>query len=141
MIRNNNLNDFATILALYARKNLAAAPRGTLLIRSTRDGSMAVGVFGNDNYILDGKSRREAELVRRQLKEAAIEELGFGLSYDGYTWALLARPDDQRYQTVVGKMLQAELLKVRIEEMVEKAWEAAGGVAADGAGQAFSQII
>ncbi len=87
------------------------------------DGGAVVGVFGNDNYLADAKARREVQLIRQQLRETDAQEVGFGLSKDGFSWALLVRVNDTRYQTAPGKTLQKELLKVFLEDAVSRAWK------------------
>jgi hypothetical protein len=125
------LNDIACGLAAHVRKNLAFVERGALpvrlvddtagLVRVVEEGAV-LGVFGNDNYIAETKARREVELTRRRLREFGAEEVGFGLSQDGYTWALLVRCAQHRYQTETGKALQRELLKFKLEDAVGRAW-------------------
>ena len=70
-------------------------------------------------------SQREVELIRRRLRELAAQEIGFGLSQDGFSWALLVSCDDRRYKTSPGKAMQRELLKITLEEAVSQAWEIA----------------
>jgi hypothetical protein len=127
----HSLKEFAISLAVYARKKLHEVPRGALLIRCISDGNMIAAIFGNDNFRFDPKVRREVELVRKQLKEAEIDELGFGLSHDGFSWALLVKAEVSRYQTVAGKAFQTEMLKVYLEDVVWRAWRDACGVAPD----------
>jgi hypothetical protein len=130
MLRRN-LNDIASGLAAHVRKNLTFVERGAVPVRLVDDtagpirvieeGSV-IGIFGNDNYIAEAKARREVELTRRQLKDVGAEEVGFGLSHDGYTWALLVRCDGGRYQTDAGRALQKELLKIALDDAVSRAW-------------------
>jgi hypothetical protein len=139
MLRRS-LNEIASGLAAHVRKNLASVERGAVPVRLVDEttgpvrfadpGSGVVGVFGNDNYVAEARSRREVELIRRQLRAMGAEEVGFGLSQDGFTWALLARCDDGRYRTASGKAMQRELLKMALEEAVRQAWQQAGGEAA-----------
>jgi hypothetical protein len=52
-------------------------------------------VFGNDGW--EGESSRaqkEVQLLRERLAAQGIEELGFGLNDDFYTWAILCRTQD-----------------------------------------------
>ena len=91
------------------------------------EGAAVVGVFGNDNYIAEPRSQREVELIRRRLRELAAHEVGFGLSQDGFSWALLVGCDDRRYRTGMGKAMQRELLKITLEEAVSQAWDIANG--------------
>jgi hypothetical protein len=104
--------------------------------RTVEDGPLVLGVFGNDCYLTDAKARREVELLRQRLKDAEARELGFGVSEDGRTWALLVGVDRNRYQTEAGRGLQRELLKVFLEEAVWHAWQGAATAAqaADPAG-------
>lgn len=127
----NSLNEFAVALAVYARKKMDSVNRGALLIRCIGDGNMIAAVFGNDNYRYNEKVRREVELVRKQLKEASVEELGFGLSPDGYSWTLLVRTDTQGCKTELGKAFRIEMLKIFLDEIVWRSWRAACGLPPD----------
>ena len=60
------------------------------------------GVVRNDDYRNDDKVCREVALVRDGLREAGLEEVGFGTSHDGYSWALLVKTDTDSYNTLVG---------------------------------------
>jgi hypothetical protein len=130
MLRRS-LNDIACGLAAHVRKNLTSVERGAVPVRLVDDtaGPLRViedgavlGIFGNDNYIAESKARREVELTRRRLHDVGAVEVGFGLSQDGYTWALLVRCEEHGYRTEAGKALQRELLKVALEEAVSRAW-------------------
>jgi hypothetical protein len=130
MLRRN-LNDIACGLAAHARKNLTSVERGAVPVRLVDDSAGSVraieegtvlGLFGNDNYIAESKSRREVELTRRRLPDFGAEEVGFGLSEDGYTWALLVHCRDRRFKTETGKAMQREMLKIALEEAVGRAW-------------------
>src|SRR5262245_62295798 len=114
MLRRS-LNDIASGLAAHVRKNLACVERGAVPVRLVDDTAGPVrviedgavlGIFGNDNYIAEAKARREVELTRCRLRACGAEEVGFGLSQDGYTWALLVRCEDRHYRTEAGKALQ-----------------------------------
>jgi len=126
MIRYNYA-EFVNALALYARTRLSAVDRGTLLIKITDDGSLLAGVFGNDGYARDAKARMEANLVRNRLKDLSANELGFALSPDGHTWAVLVKADWQPYQTATGRAFQMEMLKASLDDVLEGAWRAADG--------------
>ncbi len=128
------LNDIACGLAAHVRKNLMCVERGAVPVRLVDDSfgpirviedGTVIGIFGNDNYIAEANSRREVELTRQLLREMGAEEAGFGLSQDGFTWALLVRCDGSRYKTEAGKALQREMLKIALEEAVGRAWRAA----------------
>jgi hypothetical protein len=134
MVRKN-FEAVAIDLARHVRQNWCFVPRGAVPVRLVEetegrlrfveDGSAVVGVFGNDNYLADAKARREVELLRDQLQQTDAEEVGFGLSQDGFSWALLVRINDQPYQTEAGRTLQKELLKISLEEIVSRAWRSA----------------
>ena len=89
-----------------------------------RHGASSIAT-GNDNYGADGKARWEVDLVRQWLKNTGIEELGFGLSADSHTWALLVRADSQHYQTDVGRAFQMEMLKASLDDALRGAWRTA----------------
>ena len=123
-----SLKEFAAALAVYARRKLENVHRGALLIRCIGDGNMIAAVFGNDNYRFDEKVRREVELVRQNLRKAGIEEMGFGLSHDGYSWSVLVKIDIGDYQTVIAKAFQIEMLKIFLEDVVWRSWREACGL-------------
>ncbi len=134
MMTRNDWNETAQGLARHVRERFSFVPRGAVPLRFIDDsagpahflddGPLVVGIFGNDNYLADLKARRVVTLVRQRLREAAVEELGFGLSHDGAAWALLAGADSRRYHTAAGKTFQRELLKIFLEDLVWKAWQA-----------------
>jgi hypothetical protein len=133
MLRRS-LNDIASGLASHVRKHLATVERGAVPVRLVEDSigrirviedGAVIGIFGNDNYLGEARARHEVELTRRRLRDLGAEEAGFGLSPDGYTWAILVRCDDHRYQTETGKALQRELLKITLDEAVSRAWREA----------------
>jgi hypothetical protein len=126
-----NLNEFARALAIYARSKMTPVHRGALLIRCTDDDNTVAAVFGNDNYRADYKARCEVAMVRQHLREAKLEELGFGLSQDGHSWTLLVRTDGSQFKTEVGRRFQVELLKVYLDDLVWRSWWTACGVAPD----------
>jgi hypothetical protein len=64
----------------------------------------------------------EVDRIREQLRGEDMTDLGFGSSDDGCTWTLVIRIDNQPQQTDAGRKLQRELMKIRIEEAVQKAW-------------------
>jgi hypothetical protein len=122
-----NWSEFTSALAMYVRQKLSTVDRGTLMIRCTGDGSLIAGVFGNDNYVRDDRSRREATLVRSRLRDMAAEELGFAISPDGFTWAVLVQAHQQPYSTEAARTFQMELLKNCLDEIVQRAWQTACG--------------
>jgi hypothetical protein len=91
--------------------------------RLVEDAPLVISVFGNDNYLRNDMTQKEVELVRQRIKETEGVEMAFGLSQDGQTWALLVATDGDRYKTRAGQILQKELLKLTLEEILARAWQ------------------
>lgn len=53
-------------------------------------------VFGNDGYVENQRSRDDVLRVREYLAAMGIEELGFAVGEDGYSWAMLVHPTTTR---------------------------------------------
>lgn len=121
------MDTFANLLATYVRAKLKEVNRAALLVRCTADGSLVAAVFGNDNYLGSLIAQREVEMVRQQIREAHVEELAFGLSHDGYSWALLVKADCQGFQTNAGWMFRSEMLRAALDEAVWRAWRTVSG--------------
>jgi hypothetical protein len=116
---NANLKMFATSLATYARKQLNSTARGSLLIRMTADDTVIGGVYGNSNYLADARARREVDMVKQRLREGGLDVLQFGLSLDGYSWALLVKVEDGECKTKTGRAFQREVRKAFLDEVIE----------------------
>jgi hypothetical protein len=122
-------NETAQRFADYMGRFRQIVERGVAPVRFLEEATLAdvgncpvvVGVFGNDHKEAEG-AEREVELIRARLKECEACELGFGLSGDGATWALLLGVESSRYQTIAGQTMQRELLKACFEEAVWGAW-------------------
>jgi hypothetical protein len=126
-----NLKMFATSLATYARKQLKQNACGSLLIRMTGDGSFIGGIYSNANYLGDSKARQEVDLVKRGLRQAGLDVLQFGLSLDGFSWAMLVKVEDGRYQTEAGRTFQRELRKAFLDDIVNEAHQTLYGTPPD----------
>jgi hypothetical protein len=133
-----DLRTFASILALYVKQNMASLHRGAFMVRCVADGSLVAAIFGNDGYAGDEKTRREVGLVREWLREGQVEELGFGLTPDYSSWALLVRADTSRFQTPLGKAFCTEMFKAYLEDTVEAAWQSACGTQPSGLRNLFA---
>jgi hypothetical protein len=129
-----NLDTFASILATYARFKLRDVHRAALLVRCIQQKSMVAAILGNDGYLSNATVRREIELLRQHLHDAAIEELAFGVSADGHSWALLVKAHNQKFQTEAAKAFRAEMLRADLEEAVWAAWRTVCGVTWEDAG-------
>ena len=129
-----NLDTFASILATYVRQRLADVHRAALLVRSSKDGSVLAAIFGNDDYARNVTARREVELVRQHLRDAAVQEMAFGLSPDGHSWALLVKADNHGLGTKIGQQFRTEMLRAYLDDAVWAAWRAAGGVTSEETG-------
>jgi len=110
------------MLANFARNNLFTVNRGTFQIRIPDEEPMAAAAFGNDDYSHDVEVRREIAMLRGCLSDRAADELGFGTSDDGRSWALIVRPQSWRYRTAVGKKFQTEMLKGFLGDVVQGTW-------------------
>jgi hypothetical protein len=138
-------NETARGLARQVRQFPTTVERGAVPLRlldeSTRpprfvdDGPLVLGVFGNDAYLADERARHAVAWLRQRLKDTEARELGFGVSDDGQTWALLVGTDKSRYKTAAGQRLQRELLKVFLDEAVWQAWQHAGTTGARAPGR------
>ena len=49
---------------------------------------------GNDDFARDDRTRAAVARLRRQLRSAGLTELGFGLSHDERTWAVVVQTGD-----------------------------------------------
>jgi hypothetical protein len=123
----------AAILARFARENLFGIQRAAFRIRYNDDETVALALFGNDNYSCDGKIRQEVALIRQRIREVALEEIGFGLSKDGHTWALLLKVNNEGFRTKLGKAFRVEMAKEFLDEIIKGAWRAAGELSPDSA--------
>jgi hypothetical protein len=135
-------SETANGLAQQVRKGYGFVKRGVVPLRFVDDteqpprfvddAPLVVGVFGNDNYLWDDKTRREVELVRQRLRDLPeVAEMGFGLSQDGQTWAMLIATDRDRYHTQAGQLFQKEMLKAALEQVVWNSWRQVSGMPAD----------
>ena len=82
-------------LADVVAKELGHIHRGAEYLH---DGEV-VAVFGNDGYSQDKRARLEVDLLRQQIADAEMEELGFGVDTlpgddGGYTWVMVVETDD-----------------------------------------------
>ncbi|MBV9126210.1 MAG: hypothetical protein JO112_22910 [Planctomycetes bacterium] len=112
-------------LATYAGRQLSAQERGVLLVEGTANGGFILGVFGNDRRPPDPRVNREVELIRQWLTAAGARVLGLGLSRDGRSWGMLLQIDNGRYRTPAGRAFYAEMVRIEVEEELQRAWQAA----------------
>jgi hypothetical protein len=130
MMTQSDWDETAKGLAGFVHNFRVLVERGAIPLRFRDDAAsireearspLVVGVFGNDND--QGPSAgREVELIRDELKGAALEELGFGLNEDGSSWAMVIGAGKDRFQTVAGKVFHRELLQIFLEDLVWRAW-------------------
>jgi hypothetical protein len=140
-MREYSWTETANGLARQIRAAYAFVKRGVVPLRFVDDSSgtphfvddapLVIGVFGNDNYLWDENTRKEVEVFRHRLQEMDAAEMGFGLSDDGQTWAILVGTDRDRYHTRAGQIFQKELLKVSLEQILWNAWRQVSGMPAD----------
>jgi hypothetical protein len=118
-------NMFVAMLAVFVRENMKNIHRGTFKIRRSGEGTLALAAFGNEAYAADAAVQRDLDWIRKTLRSSGMEELGFGISPDGKTWAMVVQADDAQYQTAAGKAFHAEMLKELLDEIVLGAERAA----------------
>lgn len=124
----DNWDALASGLAAYVKEFLPHTRRGVLTIRLPQGGGPVVGVFGDDGYATDQRVKQEVAALRRQLQEAALEEMGFGLSEDGQAWALLVRPGPSPRWAPGGAGVTAEAIAAFLDDAVWEAWRVACGL-------------
>jgi hypothetical protein len=100
-----------------ANRTLRCRQRGSMLVALSGSARVIPAVFSHDG-VADGRGRRALALLRHALEEAGLCELGFGLSRDGLSWALLVRHDETQ---------DVERLRAFLEDAVAQAWRLAGG--------------
>jgi hypothetical protein len=111
----------AADVASNVRENRYPFERGLICIPCPTEGMVVAWLLGNDGFLLRREIKRELELIREGLKEAELEELGFGWSVDGHAWALALKADSQRYRTAAGKALHLELLRIHLHDAILRA--------------------
>ncbi|EZH73668.1 hypothetical protein ATO12_17175 [Aquimarina atlantica] len=88
----SNLQDRITEIADYLRRHHFQAHRGAILFSPE-----ATAIFGNDGYGIGNNAEGDAELrvreevscIRKFLFKNSIEELGFGLCSESYSWVII----------------------------------------------------
>jgi hypothetical protein len=115
---------FAGDLTTHVRRHWSSLQRGAVLMPCIDESATFALLFANNGCANSGAVHNEVHRIRRQLQDDDMQDLGFGLSDDGCTWTLVVRIDTQPQQTDTGRALQRELLKIRLEDAVKKAWAA-----------------
>jgi hypothetical protein len=118
---------FAGDLTAHVRRYWPALHRGAVLMPCLDESALFALVFANNDHAAPSAAQLEVDTIRQLLREEDMEDLGYGVSQDGRTWTILVRIQGQAYATESGRILQRELLKVRLEEAVQKAWAAVCG--------------
>jgi len=109
----------ANMVASHIRNHDYRFHRAVLVVPRDREEVLIAWVFGNDNYRADERVRHDIDRVRQRLGEAAVEELGFGLSGDGRTWVLVVKADSRRYHTHAAKTFHTEMVRALLDEAVQ----------------------
>ena len=84
-------NLYAVEKANLIRREIPTADRTALHTGS--DGASVL--FGHDDYQNDPRARHEVAILRKNLRDRGIPELGFGTSDDGKTWVMVVWSMDQ----------------------------------------------
>ncbi len=108
---------YANFLAVLGRKSFAHVHRAAFRL-DVDDKSIIIALFGNEDYKTIDQIQKEIDGFRLDIVETGNQVLGFGLSADGLTWALIIKPDLERNQTIPAKVFQMEMLKSLIEDLV-----------------------
>jgi hypothetical protein len=134
-------NETAGGLAQQVHQTYAHVERGVVPLRFLdesvtpprfiEDGPLVVGVFGNDNFSGEDRTRFEVDLVRSRLLDLGGKEVGFGLTPDGRSWAMLVEVMATPCHTRPGRTLQKELLRVSLDHALWCAWRKVNGLPPD----------
>jgi hypothetical protein len=108
---------YANLLAALGRRSFSHVHRAAFRLDVDNE-TLVIALFGNDDYQTDGQVQKEIDGFRQDMEETGNEELGFGLSPDGRTWALVIKPDLDRNQTIPARIFQVEMLKSFLEDIV-----------------------
>jgi hypothetical protein len=108
---------YANLLAALGRKSFGHVHRAAFRLDVDNE-TLIIALFGNDDYQTNGQVQKEIDGFRQDIVETGNQELGFGLSPDGLTWALVIKPDLERNQTIPAKVFQVEMLKCFLEDIV-----------------------
>ena len=129
----HNWNATAKGLAEYVQQFRLFIQRGAVPVHidyeqpafGEDDSPLVVGVFGNDQA-LGALANDEVEIIRQGLteltSEESLQELGFAVSEEGSTWAMLVG-ERMHLLTNAGKTFRMELLKSFLEDLVWNAWQ------------------
>ncbi len=123
----DNWDALAAALATYVREFLPGPRRGALPVRLPAGAGQVVGVFGKDGYTADDRVKSEVAVLRQRLQEAGRTELGFGLSEDGFAWALLVGPGPSRCEAFECAGAPIEALAAWLDDAAGEAWRVARG--------------
>jgi|SRR6516165_5973203 hypothetical protein len=65
-------------------------------------------IYGNDGYGTDERARREVDAAQKWAIEKALDVTDFGLTEDGYSWALACRGSGHTADELAGLAVEAE---------------------------------
>jgi hypothetical protein len=135
---NETAKEFAQHMAQYRVLVKRGAVPFRFLDETTQPGKilddapLVIGMFGNADFdaaTAGASGSLELDQVRHLLRDEAVEELGFGISNDGFTWALLYGADKGPYETTAGQEFHRELLKSFLEDVAWEAWRSVSALA------------
>jgi hypothetical protein len=109
-------NEAALRVATYIRTNNFSFNRGSLLIPLPND-EVVAWLFGSRTEA-DQDAEHGLGLILGRIGEAGLEELGHGLSHDGFTWAVAIKSDGGRFRTGAGKAFHLELLQLTVSQVL-----------------------
>jgi hypothetical protein len=118
-------NKAATGLASFVQKFRSLVQRGVVPLQIEKEAmereidehAVLFGIFGTDQG-----GPEHLEVIRHHVHEdPALRELGFGVSGDGATWAMLIGAEQTHFRTAAGRACRRELLKISLEDAVQRA--------------------
>jgi len=116
IMKTQNWPLLAKLLAIVAHKRLQQVHRAAFCLDGSEE-NLIIAIFGNDDYS-NTRLQNEIDTYREQLAGTGNDELGFALSPDGATWVLLTRPKLERNKTLAAKVVQLEMLKSFLDDIV-----------------------
>ena len=112
----------AAKMAATLRRVQPVRPQGVILVHHADQDHLIVWLYDTDAAGPAEHVHCELGLLRPRLKQAGVEELGFGQSPDGRAWTLVGRADQQSLQTRAGKTFFREMLAENLSAALREAW-------------------
>lgn len=112
----------AAKMATTLRRVQPIRPQGVILVHHADQDHLIIWLYDVDAAGPAEHLSCELDLLRPRLKQAGVEELGFGQSPDGRAWTLIGRADQQAFHTKAGKTFFREMLAENLSAILREAW-------------------